>query len=65
MKNVLEDLRLETASTQKRIQINEIIDYISENRDSLLNSGQSLVYELTVTVNDWQREQDPFQNDVP
>jgi len=59
-----EDLRLETASAQKRRKINEILDYISDNRESLLNSRQSLVYELTVKVNDWEREQRHFPNPV-
>lgn len=47
-----------------RSQINEILDYISDNRESLLNSRQSLVYELTVKVNGWEREQRHFPNPV-
>lgn len=64
LKKIQEDIRLETASPQKRIKMNEYLDYVSNNRDSLLNSGQSLVYEFTVRVNDWEREQRHFPNPV-
>ncbi|EEF25485.1 conserved hypothetical protein, partial [Ricinus communis] len=64
LKKIKEDIRLETASPQKRIQINAYLDYVSNNRNSLLNSGQSLVYEFTVRVNDWEREQRRFPNPV-
>lgn len=52
LKKILLDIRLEKASPQKRIQKNDYLDYVSKNRDSLLNSGQSLVYEFTVRVNE-------------
>lgn len=52
LKKIQEDIRLETASPHKRIKMNEYLDYVSNNRDSLLNSGQSLVYAFTVRVND-------------
>ena len=64
LKKIQEDIRLETASPQKRIKMREYLDYVSNNRDSLLNSGQSLVYEFTVRVNDWEREQRHFPNPV-
>lgn len=44
--------------------MNDYLDYVSNNRDSLLNSGRSLVYEFTVRVNDWEREQRHFPNPV-
>ena len=46
-----------TASPLKLKKINEVLNYVENNRDSLLNSGQSLVHEFTVKVNDWEREQ--------
>ena len=64
LQKIQEDIRLETASPLKRIKMNECLDYVSNNRDSLLNSGQSLVYEFTVRVNDWEREQGHFPNPV-
>lgn len=65
LQKIKEDIRLETASPLKRIKMNnECLDYVSNNRDSLFNSGQSLVYEFTVRVNDWEREQGHFTNPV-
>ncbi|KAL0315266.1 UNVERIFIED_CONTAM: hypothetical protein Scaly_2872800 [Sesamum calycinum] len=60
----LELARLEKASPQKGIRKNDYLDYVSKNRDSLNNSGQSLVYEFTVRVNDLEREQRHFPNPV-
>lgn len=35
LKKIQEDIRLETASPQKRIKMNEYLDYVSNNRESL------------------------------
>lgn len=48
--------------------MDEYLDYISNNRESLINSGKNLVCEFTVRINDWEREQRHFPNpadDVP
>lgn len=57
MKNIEDNLQLESASNQKLNKINEVLDDILARREDLINSNQSLIYELTVTMHDWEREQ--------
>jgi len=57
LKDIEDDLQLESASNQKLHKINEILDDIFARREDLINSGQSLITELTLTGNEGEREQ--------
>ncbi|KAM7249838.1 hypothetical protein ACFE04_019617 [Oxalis oulophora] len=54
---IFEDLHLETASPQKRLQIMEVLTSIEQNREIFLsNSQRNAAYYLMVSINDWERE---------
>ena len=57
LQRIEEDLRLETASPEKRRKIAQVLEELYTKRDSFVNSDQRPDYELTVTVGDWEREQ--------
>lgn len=55
LQRIEEDLRLETASPEKRLKIAQVLEELYTNRDFFVNSDQRPDYELTVAVADWER----------
>lgn len=55
IQRIEEDLRLETASPEKRLKIAQVLEELYTNRELFVNSGQRPDYELTVAVADWER----------
>lgn len=62
---IFEDLHLLYASPQKRLKIMEILREIESSREIFLNDPKlKAAYHLTVSVNDWEKEQRHFPNPV-